>query len=140
MIDEVPDRHQLCELNHTASMIGMIVREHQMIDLREPRVASGGQNPLRIACGLGGAGGRLKGARAARKAGVNQKSFASGCFDQCRLAALDIHKVDDEGARRRLRRKGRARQEDGGQKPTGTTDHEALFRFMRIGTELATSV
>ena len=49
VIDEPPDRHQPCKLAHAPDVIGMEVRDEQVVDPRNARVASGRDDPVRIA-------------------------------------------------------------------------------------------
>ncbi len=49
VIDEAPNGHELRQLAHTAHVIRVKVRDQQIVDLRNTRVARGRHDPVRIA-------------------------------------------------------------------------------------------
>ena len=86
MIDKSPHRNHPHQLRQPAHVVGMVVRHHQVVDLRHPRQLAHRPNPPRVS-------GRRR-ASGIWRSRVHQQALARGHHKQRRLPALHIHKVN----------------------------------------------
>ena len=78
MIDERADRNLLCELDDAAIVIGMEVRDQEIVDLLEPGFPDRSHDAVRVARVIAGV------------ARVDQQRFAGRRRDQRRLTTFDV--------------------------------------------------
>ena len=96
VVDEHFDGQAPGHFGHAAEMVTVEVRNEQIVQLADTRVAGGSHDAIRIAVGKPGV------------AGVDEHRLPGRRHDQRRLAAFDVDEVDVERSRR-LRRRRRPR-------------------------------
>src|SRR5882757_4025193 len=84
MVDESSDRDAIDQLGYSARMIVVIVSEQHVIDLLDAREFRSSQYSICIATSI------------VRPAGIDQQRLPCRRDKECRLAALDIHKVNSK--------------------------------------------
>ena len=87
---------------NAADVIGVVVRDHEIVDAREAGLSNNGRNTVGVA------------AVEAHVAGVHQQRFAGGRHDQRGLTAFDVDDMDVERLFwLRSRQLGRPRERSG---------------------------
>ena len=99
MIDERPDRNLTREIHDAAVVVGMEMRDEQVVDPRDARVASGGEDARGIPAVEPGV------------AGIDEQRIPRRRDEKRRLPALHIDEVDVERVPRHHQRSRRIRGE-----------------------------
>ena len=90
------DRKKLRQLGDAAVVVGMKVRDQQIVNPRDSGVTGGGGDPQCVSRVARGAGFRLK-CPATRKPRINEQRLAGRRHDQGGLTTFDIDEVDFDG-------------------------------------------
>ena len=84
VVDERTYRHARRQRRHAADVIGVVVRDHQIVDAREAGLLHGGGDAVGVAI------------VEADEAGVDQHRLAAWRHQQRRLPAFDVDEMDFE--------------------------------------------
>ena len=95
MVNKSANRHQLRQFHRAADVVGVKVRDEQIVDLTDTGVTGGGGDPSRIASVAGIAGLRLK-CSAAGKPRVDEQGLPGWRHEQRGLTPFDVDEVDIE--------------------------------------------
>src|ERR1700678_3979599 len=88
MVDEIPDRQTRGERWYAAHMIGVIVGDDQIVDLRDARSLRHGGDPIGVP------------AIEARKARIDQNTLAGRGYEQGGLPSFHVDKISGQVWRR----------------------------------------
>jgi hypothetical protein len=92
MVHEGANGHQLRQFHDSADMVGMEVRDEQIVDVRDTSVTRGGSDPPRITSVARITGLRLHCA-AARKSRIDEQRLPRRRHNQRGLTTFDIDEV-----------------------------------------------